>query len=172
MKVTRRSFLKIFIGAGLLSLSGYILKTVLRPSSITLSETRTLEAYLDTLIPSDKTPGALQLGIPNRIIAKTETDRKYRRLIKKGCHWLDGKAKEYQTENFASLRYPDREKVIATASGKKWSSPPKIFFEQTRSDAFFFYYAEPESWVILGYKGPPQPYGFPDYISPPGRSST
>jgi hypothetical protein len=26
---------------------------------------------------------------------------------------------------------------------------------------------EPEAWPAIGYDGPPQPIGFPDYVDPP-----
>ncbi len=170
-KISRRLFLRLSIGAGLLASSGYIFKTVLWPSSITPYETDTLTVYLDSLIPPDMTPGAAQLKVPEMIISKSETSRKYRRLLKKGCSWLDKQAGQFNADKFTALSETDRQKVIMIASEKKRTSLPRIFFEQTRLDAFFYYYGNIESWAGLGYDGPPQPFGFPDYTLPPGKNT-
>ncbi|UCE78583.1 MAG: gluconate 2-dehydrogenase subunit 3 family protein [Nitrospiraceae bacterium] len=166
-KISRRLFLKLSIGAGLLASSGYIFKTVLWPSQVTPDETKTLASYLDTLIPPDITPGAVELNVHEMIISKTRTDRKYRRLIKKGCRWLDTEAGSFNADRFASLGELNRQKIVKIASQGKRDSLTGIFFERTRLDAFFYYYGTIQSWKSLGYEGPPQPIGFPDYTSPP-----
>jgi hypothetical protein len=60
MALSRRSFLRLTLGAGLLASSGYILKDLFLPAQLYSGERETLQAFLDTLIPSDETPGALQ----------------------------------------------------------------------------------------------------------------
>jgi hypothetical protein len=40
-------------------------------------------------------------------------------------------------------------------------------FRRTRHEAFVHYYADARSWPAIGYGGPPQPDGFPDYAQPP-----
>lgn len=166
-KITRRRFLTASLGAVLLAVSGFLLKSIFRPVGITPGEARTLAAYLDTLIPADATPGAMQLGVHFRMISRAEGDRKYRRLIKKGCHWLDRAAGKYNVQNFPALSEAERFNVVNTVSGEPVNTLPGIFFKQTLRDAFFHYYAREESWTGLGYDGPPQPYGFRDYTSPP-----
>ncbi len=168
-RISRRLFLKFSLGGGLIASSGYIFKTVLFPSQVTPDETRTLSAYLDTLIPPDVTPGAVQLKVPEMIISKSTSDRKYRRLIRKGCRWLDAQAGYFNGDSFASLDEHNRQEIIKIASEGERDSLQGIFFERTRLDAFFYYYGTAKSWKGLGYKGPPQPYGFPDYTSPPGE---
>ena len=43
------------------------------------------------------------------------------------------------------------------------------FFTVTRVIAFDLYYADPATWAgIPGYRGPPQPEGYPDHADPPG----
>ena len=56
----------------------------------------------------------------------------------------------------------------STASTAPSGSTPKRFFDHVRSAAFTEYYARPETWASLGYKGPPQPLGFMDFTQPPG----
>lgn len=166
-KISRRLFLKLSVGAGLLASSGYIFKTVLWPSAVTPEETKTLSSYVDTLIPPDITPAASQLNVPQMIISKSKSDRKYRRLIKKGCHWLDKQAGYFNADSFAMLNEQNREHIVKIASEGERDSLHGIFFERMRLDAFFCYYGIVESWKGLGYEGPPQPKGFPDYTLPP-----
>ena len=171
MSFSRRSFLRLALGTGLLASSGYILKNVFFPSQITAREVKTLEAFLDTLIPSDETPGALELGVAERIRLLADKDYRYRRLLKSGCGWLDNKASERTADTFSSLNPDKREEVVREAAGSGRESLPRIFFERVRFDAFTHYYARPETWKSLGYKGPPQPEGFPDYAyAPPHRA--
>jgi hypothetical protein len=172
MAFSRRSFLRLTLGIGLLASSGYILKNVFLPSQITSRENKTLEALLDTLIPSDETPGAIELGTLGKIRLLADRDYQYRRLLKSGCAWLNDKAAEQNTDTFSSLSAAKREEVVRQAAGSRPESMPRLFFERIRSDAFDHYYAQPESWRALGYKGPPQPEGFPDYADAPPRHTS
>lgn len=164
--ITRRKFLRLTLGAGLVASSGYILKEVLIPSQIGTGERLTLEAFLETLIPSDLTAGALELGVARKILARASGDAQYRRLVKRGCGWLDGMAKRRGRAGYASLGEGQRDEVTGEAAAAPAGSVPRIFFEVMRSDAFFHYYANPASWEGLGYKGPPQPDGYRDYTEP------
>lgn len=171
MAVSRRSFLRISLGIGLLASSGYILKDLYFPSPLTAGEIGTLEAFLDTLIPADSTPGALELGVAGKILVTAREDAGYRRLIRKGCGWLDGKARGRKADSFFSLDGQGREILVAEAAEHAQGSLPRIFFERMRNDAFSHFYAHPASWKGLRYKGPPQPDGYPDYaLGPPAQS--
>jgi hypothetical protein len=167
MALSRRSFLRLALGTGLLASSGYILKNVFLPSQITFRENKTLEAFLDTLIPSDETPGAIELGVAEKIRLLADQDYRYKRLLKSGCGWLDNKASEHAADTFSSLSPAKREDIVTEAAGSRHESMPRNFFERVRSDAFNHYYAHLETWKSLGYKGPPQPEGFPDYADVP-----
>lgn len=164
--ISRRSFLRLTVGAGLLASSGFILKGVFLPAELDAGERQTLEAFLDTLIPSDETPGALQLGVAEKILAKASGDSQYRRLIRKGCAWLDRRAGSKPGAGYSSLNEKRQEEIVGESAGSPAGSVPRIFFDIVRSDAFYYYYAHPASWTGLGYQGPPQPYGYPGYTEP------
>jgi hypothetical protein len=166
MALSRRRFLRLTLGAGLLASSGYILKDVLMPRPLDVGERRTVMAFLDTLIPPDETPGALQLGVAEKIVHKAAEDEQYRRLIRKGCSWLNRRAKSTGGVEYAALGEQRREALMGETADSPEGSVPRIFFERVRSDAFFYYYAHPASWAGLRYKGPPQPDGYPDYTRP------
>jgi hypothetical protein len=164
--LSRRKFLRLTLGVGLVASSGYILKDIFMPSQLDSGERGTFKAFLDTLIPSDETPGALQLGVSEKILAKASEDAQYRRLVRKGCSWLNRRAKGRGSAGYTSLGQCGQEAVLRELADAPENSAAHIFFERLRSDAFFYYYAHPASWAGLRYKGPPQPDGYPDYTEP------
>ncbi len=163
MPLNRRKFLRLTLGMGLLATSGYILKGVYMPAQLDVREVTTFKAFLDSLIPSDETPGALQLGVGEKILKKASEDAQYRRVIREGCNWLDRRAKSRGGAGYSSLSLRRREELLGESAVSPQRSAARIFFECIRSDAFFYYYAHPAGWTGLRYKGPPQPEGYPDY---------
>jgi hypothetical protein len=166
MAITRRRFLRLGIGVGLLAASGYLFKTVLMPSKLSSYETGVLKAYLDTLIPPGDAPSASALGVLEKILEDAQADNALRRIIKKGCAWLDDMAGKRGSLPFASLGESDRDDIVELASHARGGSPEAVFFERIRTPAFSYYYSQVESWPYLGYDGPPQPKGFIDYAQP------
>jgi hypothetical protein len=173
MKTNRRSFLKLLLGSALTLASGYFFKSVFWLPQLSTNEEETLSAFLDALIPEDETPGALSFGVPADIKKRAESDRDYRRMVKKGCEWLNGGAERYFSKPaFHLLGEEERDLVIAEMAQDNRSSLHSLFFHHIRRDAFFYYYGKPGSWKSISYKGPPQPIGFPDYYRAPQRSGS
>ncbi|MEN8259968.1 MAG: gluconate 2-dehydrogenase subunit 3 family protein [Pseudomonadota bacterium] len=128
----------------------------------------TLSAYLDTLIPRDNSPGALDTGGLEHMLASAEADLKLKVLIQHGTAWLDEHAREAHHKPFSKLDPSAREMIVeAAAQAAKNNSVPRAFFEETRRVAMRHFYAHPSAWPALNYQGPPQPAGFPDYTQPP-----
>ena len=71
------------------------------------------------------------------------------------------------SESFASLSEDDRNQVVAAAEAAGLNTFENKFFRTTRFSTFSLYYMEPQAWAAIGYDGPPQPIGFPDYADPP-----
>ncbi len=168
MRPNRRRFLGLTLAAGIIAHVRGLLASMVKPSAPGVPAFAALAPYLDTLIPADESPAASALGVDRRLIDKAAGDAGYRRLLAQGCRWLDRAARKLGAADFAALPEGGREAVVALFAAARRGSRPRIFFETTRSDAFFHYYARPESWAGLGYDGPPQPVGFPDHAAPPG----
>jgi hypothetical protein len=126
-----------------------------------------LVPYLDTLIPADSTPSASQLGTDQAILTIARGQRGIARLVSLGCAWLDQQAAERGAGDFANLPEAERPAVIALAEASPERSLPRMFFAFTQGEAFTHYYAQPAAWQGLGFDGPPQPVGFPDFAKPP-----
>ena len=166
MSVTRRRFLQWSTVWCLLS--RVIPVRASRPAP-TPSAVDTLGAWLDTLIPADETPSATQLGVDKMLLAAASADGDYLSLLNFGRIWLDLQARQHGASGFAALDADAREAVAARAAGARPGSAQRRFFEVTRQDAFTYYYQQPGSWPGLGYSGPPQPLGYPDYTRAPER---
>ena len=172
MKIDRRVFLKLSIGTGILGYFGYrLLHRIFPYHFISREEKKTLSSYLDTLIPEDLMPSATQAGVPELIWDLANKTKDYKKLLKDGCNWLDWEAQEKEGKHYYSLDEEARRVIVEMALSSKKGSLPNVFFNRTRYDAYFFYYGNPMTWKGLGYHGPPQPSGFPDYDLPTGVKS-
>ncbi len=169
MSFTRRSLFALLARAGLaLGLGPLGARAAVQAAGA--DNGRALTAFLHALIPDDDLgPGAVALGIDARLAAKAAADRGYRLLLDLGCRSLDALARELGAPDFADLSDDGRDRVLALAAEASPGSAPRVFFDTIRQDALSHYYAEPAAWAAIGYAGPPQPAGFPDHASPPGR---
>jgi len=132
------------------------------------AQSHCLHIWIETLIPADEvSPAASELGVSSLVTVKAIGNPNYLKLIQAGCRWLDKQARSRGGKNFATIDVADRERVVRLAEQATAKSMPRMFFEHTRQDAFHFYYAQPETWLMLDYPGPPQPQGFMDYTRPP-----
>jgi hypothetical protein len=163
----RRAFVnRIATSTFVVSLSGYI-PAALAGVFVTRGALRSLPAFLDTLLPDDGAPSATQLEVDRQLIRHAGGIANYPRLLQLGCQWLDEKASSRGTASFAQLGPGAQEEIVAAAELAPENSVQKLFFERVKSDSFTFYYSNPASWSAIGFSGPPQPVGFPDFAAPP-----
>ena len=131
-----------------------------------------LPALLDTLLPEDISPSASQLNVGPDLIRTARQESGFERLLILGCAWLNEQAQKQAQDQghqlFENLDEASRIAIITTAEQSANRSLPRVFFNAVQQYAFGIYYAHPETWVSLGYTGPPQPVGFPGYAEPPG----
>jgi hypothetical protein len=173
MPLNRRRFLLLSIAAGLVGQSKCLLAAVVSTTfpnsqSLDAEQSRCLQAWTDTLLPADEvSPAASKLGVPSRLADKALGNPDYLKLIRAGCRWLNRQARKVGTQAFVGLDVSEREGIVRLAEQSAAKSLPLAFFEHTRDDIFHFYYAQPETWVMLDYQGPPQPLGFMDRTRPP-----
>ena len=126
-----------------------------------------LPAFLDTLIPEDISPSASQLNVGPDLINRARQESGFERLLILGCSWLNEQAQKQGHPLFENLDEASRIAIVKVAEQSADRSLPGAFFNAVQHYAFGIYYAHPETWVSLGFNGPPQPVGFPDYARPP-----
>lgn len=166
---TRRKFLQLAAFMGLFAASSGALAGVLKRAPVPPRTYKSLPAFLDTLIPADESPSASQLGI-DRLITRQIAGTRHERILALGCGWLDHQARRRGASDFTNLGQTDRDAIVETASMLARGSQPRRFFEFVRAATFKHYYTDARSWESLGYGGPPQPSGFPDYALPPSEN--
>lgn len=166
--LTRRRFLLLGAISGALGLLGGLVFRRRRPARdltpLTQDEQALLARYLDLLIPADETPGALDLGVHRRLFDRAAENDYLRNLLHQGCAWVE---RESGTEPFLALSEDAQHALIARSERSERESVPYRLFERLRHFAFHDFYGDARSWASLGYQGPPQPLGFPDYRQPP-----
>ena len=106
------------------------------------------------------------------IAADARDDLRLFEAIARGCRWLKVQARHQGAQEFAQLDLAGRERVAMLADQSGAGTVPRMFFERTREHAFRHYYAQPASWKMLNYPGPPQPLGFMDQALPPSVPGT
>lgn len=110
----------------------------------TLTPLQSLPAFLDTLLPEDNSPSAAQLGVDRSLTAMTREWRQ-RRLLLKGCLWLDQQARERYGHKFQELDEAGREAIVASAATARPGSEQRSFFNVFRTDAFRLYHSDARS---------------------------
>lgn len=161
----RREFLRILAALSAFLPAPWLLASVPGKSE---KAPPALGPYLDTLLPEDESPSATQLGLVKRIMSLADADPRLARVIELGCTWLDRAAVQFGAEDFAGLEEAGRITVVSRAERSAARSLPRVFFTVTLDRAFQEYYTQAAAWESLGYKGPPQPRGFPNQHLAPG----
>ena len=167
MTLGRRLFLSLGAGSAAFAWARGAAAAVIGPSGANAYPLTALPHLLDTLIPRDETGSATDFGIDRRIVDKASRSRRYMRLLRTGCQWLDLEARKTGAGGFADLDPATQEAIVARAADARARSLPRVLFDVTRQDAMRAYYADPASWKALGYEGPPQPDGFMDHAEAP-----
>ena len=127
-----------------------------------------LRAWVDTLLPAEPDfPGGLALGAAEQLAAAIEREPVYGKLFQEALVWLDARTAEVGGAAFADLSESRRHAIVTAAAASAAGSTARTIFQASLDDALFHTYADPRAWSGLGYAGPPQPIGFPDYAAAP-----
>lgn len=139
-----------------------------QPSHI---DSGTLAAVLDTLIPADEDPGALDAGVLEAIRLRIETDpvstRRYQRLLE----WVAGRSRAMHQRPFGQLSLPEREHLLNELyhSSNRELVQHRIDLHVVVRHCFHAFYSSPAAAGVIGYH-PPIEGGYPDYGAPPSTT--
>lgn len=128
----------------------------------------TLGALLDTLIPGDEDPGALQAGVLDIIADKIEHDRvamkRYRRLLP----WLNQRANGLHGQPFHLLDPEQKDDLLKGLYHARSSDTARLRgdLNAIRNQCFHAFYTSPAAEAVIGYH-PPILGGYPDYARAP-----
>jgi hypothetical protein len=164
MKLSRRRFLQITaagaVVAGPLGCAGPRLLESGAQAGV-------LDSYIDTLLPADSAPGALELGVAVQVRALVRYKRALVPVYNSGIVWLAAQAQLQHGKGYAELALAERDTLVLQLSEQSDESLAR-FFHKSLHHARMFYYTNPRAWSALGLAGTPQPAGFMDYAQAPG----
>lgn len=122
-----------------------------------------LDAVLDTLIPEDGYPGALQAGVPERVAALMAASPRRARLYRRGLAAVGRHARSRTGRPFEALALSRR--VDLLRDFQAGFGPGSIFLQYVRRDAMTAFYSSPAAYEMLSYEPPVN--GYPYSTLPP-----
>jgi len=178
MELTKRQFLKLSAATllglcveGPLDLGEMASYAQEGPPPFLNDQERALfQAFINHLIPPDQDPGVLELGLAGMIETFLRVTPQARPLVKPGLKGLEESAKEmFGKTSFLQLSKEEKDRLLnglrtGQVKGKVWEEVSATeFFNTVRMFTVGLYYSNPRVWRSIGYTGPAQPKGHPDY---------
>ncbi len=147
------------------------------------------------IVPTDEDPGAAEAGVADYIDKLLAGSEKYQKQYLKGLEWLDNVSRDQYGKDFINLNVREQIELLVDIDETEtrlyspvsglleriqrkldviWSTIfgvglSSYFFHTIKKHVFLGYYSNPISWKAVGYYGPPQPVGYPDYSEPPSQ---
>ncbi|MGA8260155.1 MAG: gluconate 2-dehydrogenase subunit 3 family protein [Arenicellales bacterium] len=123
----------------------------------------TLQAVVDTFIPSDDDPGAVEAGVATELRERLRANRWHRIIYQRGLDLLDQIAHERHGVAFSGLTLSDRTTLLESLLTGPHAAGLQ-FFLRARSDVLDLFYTSPAGQRMLEYVPPAN--GYPDYAEP------
>lgn len=167
MTTRRRFFSKVAaLAVGLLGVTACGEETETSLSSE--PDRKLLDAFVDTIVPNDQDPGAVEAGIPDELLARFEEKQQEKKEAMVLLDTIDLIAKNKFNTGFKKLTLRQREKVLGLIiQGRdRKDQPARNTLQHLRTRIIRFFYLSPAGRTMLAYT-PPYPMGYPDYNSPP-----
>ena len=124
---------------------------------------RTLVAVVDTIVPRDRDPGAVDAGVPDRIAESVAKDAALQTLYREGLALVEALAREREATEFAALDVEARERIMGSLAGRagQRSTVGASFYRQVRADVLTHYWASEVGQRAVGYDLPSGGYPAP-----------
>ncbi len=137
-------------------------------SSPSESDRKLLDAFVDTIVPKDQDPGAVEAGVTDELLARFEEKQQEKKDAMVMLTTINLIAKYKFNMSFKKLTLGQREKVLdQTLRGRdRKDQPARNTLQHLRTRIIRSFYLSPTGRTMLAYT-PPYPMGYPDYNSPP-----
>ena len=129
-----------------------------------------LEAVVDAIVPRDQDPGALDAGVPARILAHLSTHPEALNLYQAGLELVDRLAQQSGASSFRALDGPERERILSSLASAPDNSREVggLFLARVRRDVLAFYWGSTVGQGVVGYRPPLS--GYLEYANPPSET--
>jgi hypothetical protein len=130
-----------------------------------------LDVFVDTIVPEDVDPGALQAGLPEILLQHFERKPKIKRGARAMLIRVDQVAYRHYQSSFTRLDLVSREDVLRKTelSRNKDDEQARDTIRRLRSRIITEFYKSPTGRAMLRYE-PPFPNGYPDFNRAPPSS--
>src|SRR5574341_264261 len=137
-----------------------------------------IEEVTSLIIPSDNSPGAREAGVVFEIDDLMSGNKRLQTLYSKGIEWLDFKANELNgRDSYLDLNQDEMIEILNIADQNKSSLYKEsnipgadrntlignLFFNNLVRQTLDIFYTSDLGWKVVGYHGPPQWAGNPNY---------
>lgn len=165
MNIIRRT---LIAGVVTLLLGLYWLKRKAVPGEHEFVLDRYFSAVIDTLVPADDAPGAIDLGIDRQLLEQVKLNSDYTVNITQALESLHQFAIEHYQRAFDRLSLELRTELLGTMldSRNNEIDDARIQFVDLRLKTITRYYSSEDAFGMLDYH-PPLQGGYPDYAAPP-----
>lgn len=126
-----------------------------------------LERIVDTVVPRDETPGAVELGVHTTVQQEMLANTPLLLACSELFQALDRSARAAHGKGFLDLSAAAQDAQLQALAQAGAGSTGWPALMHLRERTLQLYYAQPASWPALGLAGAPQPLGFMDYTQPP-----
>ncbi len=127
-----------------------------------------LDAFVDTIVPADQDPGAVEAGVSDELVAWFDEKEKEKIRAGEMLAMIDYVAQKNFKKPFTKLTLEQREKVLdlTTRSKEAKYHPARNTIQRLRGKIIKAFYLSPTGWVMLDFTAP-YPGGYPDFSNPP-----
>ena len=160
--LTRRKILLGAAGGSVLGLGSWAWLSGRKPAS----PDDLIASVVDTIVPRDETPGALDLGLDLELIERLENNSKSRERVNNLLTVISEAAIQAHRRPFTRLSQLDRESVLMSILEGENTAPGYVDMHRLRTTIFTWYYRSREVQSSLGYT---QPNRYPAYPGAPKR---
>lgn len=124
-------------------------------------------ALVDTIVPADESPGAVDAGVDRRLFSRIRKNANYLKLIGETVGVLDKLAAQRGNVIFAQLALPVRtDIIIRVLDSRKQFLNASRQVNALRTQILTEFYASELAFTMLDYH-PPSQGGYPDYARAP-----
>ena len=152
MRLKRRRLLSLILASA--ALPGTLLIW-----SRTRSEPDFLASFCDTILPGDEFASASEAGAHLRIKERAAADNRFATILSDSTAAINNMCLEAFGAKFVALGQDQKNSIIRTLDDIPETNMQGWIFRAVRGDFFFYYYALPESWALVGVTDTPQPNG-------------
>ncbi len=162
MRISRRAVIVSIIGV---AMSVPFIKKLFPPRSINHDPNANFSALIDTFVPADQYPGALDLEIDKKLMGKVKKTEGHWDLVAQYLNIVDQLSIDTLGKNFSNALLEQRTNLIETVLDDDSNVELQLQLKTLKNQTFTLFYTSQTAFDMLAYH-PPSQGGYPNYDQP------